>query len=480
MKAGGAEGRCRNGKKLHILVVSQYFHPETFRINDIATEWVKRGYRVTVLTGIPNYPMGKFFEGYGWHRRRREKWNGIDIIRIPLVSRGNSNNKVASSLGMVANYLSFVASGWWWNAVTDVRADLVFTFEVSPMTQALIGVWYAKKHKIPHLLYVQDLWPENVEAVAGIKSRILLHPIDCMVDYIYRNTNQIFVASRAFVDAIADRDVKVGRDKVHYWPQYAEEFYRPLDREAVRRGAGVGSPVRLIPDDGAFHIAFTGNIGRAQGLDILPKVAERLKGHPAGRSVRFVIVGDGRYQKAFEEEIRRRRVGDSFVIIPRQDAEEIPGLLACCDAAFLSFSGMELWKKTIPAKLQSYMACGVPVIAAAEGETERVIREAGCGICRRIGDAGGLAEGIRELAGLPEEELKRLGGNGRRYGGAHFDKKILMDRMDGYFEAEAGRRHAGTDRGVADGGDRHGTAREAAISDVHKLRDGHVRFQDCL
>lgn len=429
----GTERKGGKIKKTHILVVSQYFHPETFRINDMAREWVKRGYKVTVITGIPNYPMGKFFEGYGCRKRRRENWNGIDIIRIPLAPRGNSGNKVVNGLGMVANYFSFVASGWWWNMTTDVRADLVFTFEVSPMTQALVGAWYAKKHKVPHFLYVQDLWPENVEAVTGIKSGAILYPVNCMVDYIYKNADQIFTTSKSFVKAIVNRDVKVDQKKVHYWPQYAEEFYRPLDRETVRHEADVASPVRLIPDDGAFHIAFTGNIGTAQGLEILPKVAERLKKLRMERVVRFVIVGDGRYQEAFEKEIKKRKVESSFILIPRQKAEKIPQLLACCDVAFLSFSDRKLWEMTIPAKLQSYMACGMPVIAAARGETERVVREAECGTCVEIGDVDGLVKEIRELLGLSEEEMKRQGNNGRQYCEACYNKEILMDRMNSYF-----------------------------------------------
>ena len=158
-------------RREHILVVSQYFYPENFRINDICAEWVKKGYKVTVVTGIPNYPQGKFYKGYGWFKRRKETWNGVDIIRIPLISRGKS------SIRLALNYFSFVISGWFWKLFTRVKADIVFTFEVSPMTQALVGVWYAKRRKIPHYLYVQDLWPDNVEIVTGIKSKAILNPI---------------------------------------------------------------------------------------------------------------------------------------------------------------------------------------------------------------------------------------------------------------------------------------------------------------
>ena len=399
-------------KKKHILVVSQYFYPEPFRINDICTEWVKRGYKVTVLTGIPNYPAGEYYEGYDLNHNRTEEWNGIKIIRIPLTARGHN------SIGLMANYGSFVVSGFLWKCLTKIKADFVFTFEVSPMTQALIGVWYAKKYKVPHYLYVQDLWPENVITVTGISNPMITKPIDKMVDYIYKNTDQIFATSPSFVDAICERNVKVDRSKVHYWPQYAEEFYHPVEKKAVAE----------IPDDDSFKVIFTGNIGTAQGLQILPATAELLK----NENVKFVMVGDGRYLEEFNGEVERRGVKNRFVMVPRQPAERIPELLCACDASFLSFQDDPLWTKTIPAKLQSYMACGMPIVAAAGGETQRIIEEAECGVCSPIGDAEKLAEKIMELQKTDKKKLVEMGMNSRRYCEMHYNKKKLMDDMD-YF-----------------------------------------------
>ena len=176
----------------------------------------------------------------------------------------------------------------------------------------------------------------------------------------------------------------------------------------------------------SFKIAFTGNIGTAQGLDVLPKTAELLR----DENVKFIIVGDGRYQPEFEKEIKERGVQKQFIMIPRQSAERIPELLAACDAAFLSFKSDPLWAKTIPAKLQSYMACGMPVIASAEGETRRIIEEAECGICCGIGNAAELATGIKRLRLM---DLKTIGENSRTYCENNFNKKRLMDQMDEYF-----------------------------------------------
>lgn len=396
--------------KKHILVVSQYFYPETFRINDMCQEWVKRGYKVTVVTGIPNYPMGKTFKGYGLTKKRHEIWNGVEIYRIPLIPRGSS------SIGMILNYLSFMISGIIAGKVKKIKADYVFSFEVSPMTQVLTGICFAKRLKTPHYLYVQDLWPENVITVTGISNPAVIKPINKMVDYIYKNTDQIFATSPSFVDSICNRKVKVDRSKVHYWPQYAEEFYHPCEKELVDE----------IPADGSFKVIFTGNIGVAQGLQILPKTAELLK----AENVKFVMVGDGRYLEEFNKEVERRNVKDKFIMVPRKPAEEIPRILCACDAAFLSFQDNPLWTKTIPAKLQSYMACGMPVIASAQGETERVIKEAKCGVCCEIGNAEQLSTVIKQMM---KSDLNEMSRNSRLYFESHFDKAMLMDQIDEYF-----------------------------------------------
>lgn len=393
-------------------------------MNDMACEWVKRGYKVTVLTGIPNYPMGKYFDGYDKKHRTRETWNGVNIIRIPLAARGNSSNKFLNAMGIAANYLSFLNSGCKWvksREATELQADLVFTFEVSPMTQALIGVWYGKRYNVPIYLYVQDLWPENVETVTGIHNKAIIGLIDRMVDKIYRESGTIFTTSVSFVEAIVNRKVPVDRRKVHYWPQYAEEFYRPMEPQNI---PGIDKK------DGCYKIAFTGNIGTAQGLDVLPKAAELLRDIP----VKFVIVGDGRYQPRFEKEIEERNVADKFIMIPRVPAERVPEILSVCNAGFISFNKTPLWENTIPAKLQSYMACGKVIIASASGETKRIIDEARCGVCTQIGDAEALAHGIKKIIKFNSYEL---GLKARTYFETHFDKKRLMDEMEEYINQRA-------------------------------------------
>ncbi len=395
---------------MHIIVFSQCLYPEDFRINDICRQWVKRGYMVTAVTGIPNYPAGRFYPGYGLFKKRRESWEGVDIIHMPVISRGH--NKIR----LVLNYASFVVAGFFFAHFTRIKADQVFMFETSPFTQCLVGKWYAKRRKIPCSIYVQDLWPENVISVAGVSNATAIKAIDKMVDGIYNTCDRIYATSPSFVGRLNERGSTHinGESKVRYWPQYAEDFYKPSD-----------SPIDFGTDEP--KVIFTGNIGYAQGLDVLPKIAKSLK--ECGQKVKFVIVGSGRYEKAFVEEIEKTQVQEYFMLTGRKPPQDIPALLAGADAAFLSFADDELWRMTIPAKLQSYMACGMPVFAIAGGETKRVIEEADCGVVCDSRDADKAADALMAMLS-DKSRLREQGQNALVYNEKHFDREKLLDEID--------------------------------------------------
>ncbi len=393
----------------HILVVSQYYFPENFRINDITKEWVKRGYKVTVVTGIPNYPKGKFFKGYGYFRKKKETIAGINIIRLAIIPR------LSNPIFLALNYLSFMITGWFWAKFTRLKADLVFNFEVSPMTQALPAIWFAKRRRIPSIIYVQDLWPENLQIVGGINNKFVIKRVDKMVDKIYSNATKLLVTSNSFRDSIISRGVD--SKKCDVWYQYAEDFYKPL-KEKYRNS------------DSMLNIIFTGNIGEAQGLDILPKVALKLKSSQYDDKVKIRIVGDGRNKKKLINEINQLNVDNLFEFMPAQPATEIPKLLSNADVAFLSFSSNELFKKTIPAKLQSYMACGMPILAVAEGESERIIIESNCGFVSKPNNTEDLYNNIITLIDMSHEQIRLMSLNSHTISREKFNRKDLMDQFD--------------------------------------------------
>lgn len=399
-------------KKRHILVVSQYFFPEQFRINDICEEWVNRGYKVTVLTGIPNYPKGKFYRDYSFFKRRKETYRGIDIIRLPIIPRGK--NSIMLSL----NYLSFVISGFIWQLFTKITPDTVFIYEVSPMTQALPGIWLSKKRKIPTNLYITDLWPENVEIVTGISNRFILNTIGKMVDYIYENSTKIFTASQSFVEEIAQRGVK--KNKILFWPQYAEDFYQPLTEYVDNQ----------IQRDGTLNIIFAGNIGVAQGLHILPEAAKILIDQKV--DFKFNLVGDGRYKKELINIVNENHLEDYFQFIEKKPATEIPALMKNADLALISLSKSKVFAKTIPAKTQSCLACGIPILVSADGEIQDIIKAAECGYYGDALDYVKLAENIIRFSKLENDEIKKMKSNAISFGEKKYNKIKLLNEMDKY------------------------------------------------
>lgn len=394
-----------------ILVVSQYFFPEQFRVNDICNSWIERGYDVTVLTGIPNYPQGDFFEGYGFNKRRKENLNGINIIRIPIIPRKKS------SMTMALNYLSFVISGWFWKLFNKENFDMVFIYEVSPMTQALPAVWIAKKLKIPCYIYVMDLWPENFEIITGISSSLVTRPLNKMVDYIYKNCNKIFTASESFKKNIQSRGVDP--EKVFFWPQYAEEFYHTRATKSKK----------IIVDD-KLNITFAGNVGMAQGLEILPILGQSFK--KENINVRFNIVGNGRYLETLLNEVNKNGLQEYFNFLEPVPPTEISEIFSASDFSFVCLQENEIFSMTIPAKLQSSMACGKPILLSASGESKDIVIKAECGYVSDAGDVNHLIENIKKIVKLDKKQIEKLGNNSRNYFENNFEKEKLLDSMDSF------------------------------------------------
>ncbi|AEE87851.1 Glycosyl transferase, group 1 [Francisella cf. novicida Fx1] len=406
--------------KKHILIVSQYFYPENFRVNDLAVELYNRGYEVTVLTGIPNYPKGSFFDGYGIFKKRKENYHNVNIVRIPIVSRGSCKLRLA------LNYLSFVVTGYIWRIFTRLKPDYVFIYEVSPMTQALPAVSFAKKRKIPCYIYVTDLWPESVEVVLGLKNKLVLKYLNKMVDYIYKNCDKVLTSSNSFIKKIASRDNSYN-DKLIFWPQYAERFYSKVEN----RNQEIYQ--KYFKGDDCFKIIFAGNVGEAQNLGLLVDVAKKLKSNKID-TIKFYIVGDGRYKEELVKKIKVESVERCFKFIERQPAEDIKYFMFESDVALISLSKSEIFSMTIPAKTQSCLACGIPILVSADGEIQNVVKEANAGLCSDANDNQGLYNNIVEISNYDKIRLSRMAENALKYSVEKFNKNKLMEELDDLFK----------------------------------------------
>ncbi|MBW3569604.1 MAG: glycosyltransferase family 4 protein [Gemmatimonadetes bacterium] len=401
---------------MRILIVTQYFWPENFRINDLAAGLVERGHEVTVLTGVPNYPGGRFFDGYGLFRRGREEFNGVRVHRVPLGPRGG-----AGGVRLGANYLSFALSA---SVLAPLAArgrfDVVFVYEPSPITVGIPALVLKRIKRAPVLFWVQDLWPESLSATGAVRSPRILRAVERLVRRIYRGSDLILVQSEAFAPSVAR--LAGGDERIRYFPNTAEAFYRPVPREAA-----AGLPP--LPD--GFRVMLAGNIGAAQDFGTVLAAAERLRDRP---DVHWLVVGDGRMRQWVQEQVAARGLGGTVHLLGPHPPERMPGFFAHADVLLASLRRDPIFASTIPSKVQSYMACARPIIAALDGEGARVVEESGAGLACPASDPDALADRVRTLAALPAAERARMGERGRAYFLEHFEREMLLDRLNGWME----------------------------------------------
>jgi len=395
---------------MKLVVISQYYYPELMRITDICESLVKLGHDITVITGIPNYPDGEFFKGYSWFKKRQETVNGVNIIRLPIIPR--KKNFVFLSF----NYLSFVISGWYYNHFRKINAEIVFNYGTSPITQCLVGIWLGRKYKAPVISYILDLWPESFQEVTGNTSKLIKRMLGSLVNSIYKRSDKILTSSECFIQSIAARGIPT--EKITFWPQYAEDFYFLNDSV---------DPNALARDERVL-ITFAGNIGVAQGLDILIPVANQLKKQSV--SVCFVLIGDGRDKNRLQNMVESEELQDFFMFIAKQQPQTIPSYLSSSDAGLLILKKSNIFSMTIPAKLQTYMACGVPIIGSVDGESQHIINQANAGLVADAEDVDQLVSAISKFYALSHFERQAMGESARKYALEHYNKKVLLDEFE--------------------------------------------------
>jgi glycosyltransferase involved in cell wall biosynthesis len=398
---------------MKVLVVTQYFWPEDFRINDLVLGLRDRGHHVTVLTGKPNYPGGRFFPGYGFFRRPRDDFHGVPVVRVPLVARGGGG-----AFMLVLNYASFALLA---SLLAPVRCrgsfDAILVYEPSPVTVGLPALVLKRVKRAPLLFWVQDLWPESLSATGAIRAPWILNTVAALVGFIYRGCDRILVQSRAFIEPVRAFGVPAAR--IAYFPNSAEDFYRPV---AVEPDA----PERARLPQG-FRIMFAGNVGAAQDFETIVSAAELLKSHS---DIQWIIIGDGRMLPWLAAEIKRRELQSTIIPLGRQPVESMPRWFALADAMLVTLKRDPIFALTIPAKVQSYLACGRPIIGSVDGEAARVIEESGAGIAVASGDPRALADAVIRLHRTPTDEREAMGRRGRLYFERHFERDLLLRRLE--------------------------------------------------
>lgn len=410
---------------MRLLVVSQYFWPENFRINDLVAELQRRGHDVTVLTGLPNYPEGVIAPAYRREPVRFGNYEGAEVIRVPLIPRGKGG------LQLILNYASFVLTastiGVW--RLRGRKFDAIFVYQPSPITSCLPALAIGRLKRAPVLLWTLDLWPETLSAIGVVRSPFLLRLVGRLVTFIYRRCARVLGQSRAFEESVTRHAGDPQRFR--YFPQWSEPLF----------GDGFGT-VALAPEmrpfAGTFNVLFAGNIGAAQDFPAILDAAERLRDRA---DVCWLIVGDGRAANWVREEVARRGLSQHIHLLGRHPIERMPAFFRGAGALLVTLKRDPVFALTIPGKVQTYLASGLPLIGMLDGEGRRVIEEAAAGLTCAAGDAVGLAAQVEQMAAMSGAERAAMGARGHAYSQREFDRDRLLAQLEGWMrEAPAATR----------------------------------------
>lgn len=403
---------------MKVCIYTNHFYPEDFKVNDIAFELAKKGFEITVITAIPDYPKGKFFDGYSLTKRRKEIVNGVNVIRLPIIPRGKGGG-----IRLILNYLSyyFCCSIFTFFHSFKHKYDKVFVHLTSPFFVGNCARKLAKKQKIPLIFWVLDLWPESLISAGGITNPLIIKPQIKMVQKVYKQCDKILISSKGFEKSICEKgDFK---NKLEYFPNWAEEIKGECPKDF---------DISKIPpfdklNENDFVILFAGNIGEAQNLDAVIKAAELLKDK---ESIKFVFAGDGRKKDSLIQFVEEKQLVKTVYFPGRFPLETMPIFMGKAHVLLFSLKDEMCFNQTVPAKVQFYMSQAKPILAMINGDGADLVKEAHCGISVPAGDIDSFVNAIKELVQMDKSLLKQLGLNGKIFYEKNFTKQQRIEQIN--------------------------------------------------
>ena len=404
-----------------VLVVSQYFWPENFRVNELVLELQKRGFDVDVLTSIPNYPSGKIFPEYAKKPKKYRDYFGVKVHRVPQISRRSN------VVSLVLNYISFVVSACVYCLLylRHRKYDLVFGIQLSPILSMLPAILCKKLIGVPLYFWVLDIWPDSV-ASGGIKNTWIIYPLKKLCRYIYSSADTLFLSSRGFKSRL--EEIGVSHPNVVYFPQWIEADYLGDVPLCTKEDNEVKAIVSSFKNKVIF--TFTGNIGDAQDFG---SVLEGVKKSSHLNEFVILLVGDGRYKGELIKRIKAEGLEKTIICLGQYPAKYMPLFYHYSDYLLISLKDIPIFAHTLPGKVQSYMSSGRPLVGMINGEAKQVIDEAGCGLIASSGDYLSFAGILDRCCTLDTNERHKLGELGRLYAYKNFRLESLVDRIMRYF-----------------------------------------------
>jgi len=398
---------------LKILVITQYFWPETFRVNDIVRYLKENNYDVDVLTGIPNYPEGILHEEFKKNREKFNDYYGTNIFRVPLFLRRD-----ASKFNLFLNYISFVISAIIFGSfiLRKKKYDIVFSFATSPLTSSLPAIFFSKIKSCRSFIWVLDLWPDILKELKIINNNFIYNIISSISKFIYKKFDYILVQSNSFKQIIKKY---TDNNNIFYFPAWSEE----IDSYAANQ--------TKYNNDKSFKIVFTGNIGEAQNFDNVIEVVRILKNHD---DLKWIIVGTGRDVENISKIIKKENI-KNFFLEGKKNINEISYYHSIADVLFISLKSGNAISSTIPGKLQTYFLSNKFILGMISGESKRIIEDSGIGCCVDPNSPKDLAKKILYLKNNPEI-IKQVNqtNRGKDYLYKFFNKKIIFEKLTQYFD----------------------------------------------
>lgn len=394
-----------------ILVYTNHFYPEQFKINGIVDWLSSEDTHIRVVTGIPNYPKGSFYEGYGFFSIFNNNYKkNVVVNRMPLIPRGNGNYFLRS-----LNYITYFTSTFFFTLYLIIfkqKYDVIFVHHTSPILIAIHPIIYGFFYKTERYLWDLDLWPDTLKAMEVIKSNFVYSLIEALVSLIYRFYDKILIGSKSFKMVIERRYT----GEVLYFPNWADEIIeKNLSNKKVQL---------QLPDD-HFIIMYTGNIGIAQGFDQLHITIKKL----INQKVFWVFIGDGSYKKRFQKKIKKNNTNNKCLFIDQISVDLIPSYVKIADALFLSLKCNDVFSKTVPAKLQTYMALSKPIIANIQGESADIINQSKSGFVDETEDQSDLADLIIHMINMDEDERVLLGIQANKFYQKNYHSRLRKSQL---------------------------------------------------
>lgn len=398
---------------MRLIIFTNHFCPESFRVNDIAFNRAQRGDQVTVLTGIPDYPEGHFHKGYSLFKKRVEFVNGVKVIHVPLIPRGDGG-KIRMVLNYASSVFFFFFYGWY--QALFHRYDAVFVHDTSPAFISLPAKTVSKVQKIPLYHWILDMWPESLTAggINGGKFYTLIHN---MMKGIYKRDTEILITSKGSRKLLNERGVP--DEKITYLPNWNDDAISSVDV----------SVLPPLPD--GFIVMFAGNLGFAQNMENLLAAAYELKDE---KDIHWVFVGDGRKKPWMDEYVKEHHLEDTVHLLGRYPIETMGAFFKKADVMLVALNDVIIFNLTLPAKVQAYMAAGKPILASLCGEGADIVKDAKCGWSVPSNEYKELANTVSRIAEMDKQELATLGKNARNYYEANFTREKCMNILDESFK----------------------------------------------